>query len=211
MPTIRIMLVGARLFAEALAVSLQADSDFDVTSIQVDPVAAIDGVREAEPDIVVVDDTAAHLDAARLVGLLRAAHRDVRILILSTSRDAQALANYIRAGAAGCVTVDRALDELMASLRQVGDGQPVFAATELIDLLTGPQPARARPALAPREIEVLQVLATGMSTEEAAAQLGISVHTLRTHLKKAMTKMDARSKVEVIIQALRSGLIQLPG
>ena len=210
MPTIRIMLVGARLFAEALAVSLRSDREFDVLAVHVDPLAALDGIRESGPDVVVLDDTTTQLDAMRLVGLLRAQQPNLQILMLSANRDPQALANYVRAGVAGCVTVDRALDELVASLKQVRTGQAVFAANELIELLTGPQPARTRPTLAPREIEVLQVLATGTSTEEAAAALGISVHTLRTHLKKAMTKMDARSKVEVIIRALRAGLIHLP-
>jgi len=210
MPTIRIMLVGARLFAEALAVSLRSIQAFEVISVHADPVDALDGVRAAEPDVVVLDATSAQLDAARLASLLRALQRDVRILILCTSGDDQALASYVRAGAMGCVTVDHALEEFIESVKQLSNGAPAFGTSELVGLLTRSQPVRTRPALAPREIEVLQVLATGMSTEEAAAQLGISVHTLRTHLKKAMTKMNARSKVEVIIQALRADLIHLP-
>ncbi|HEY7064539.1 MAG TPA: response regulator transcription factor [Chloroflexota bacterium] len=204
------MLVGARLFAEALAVSLQSDSDLHVVSVEPDPLAAIDGVREVEPDVVVLDDATALLDATRLVSLLRKARPEVHVLILATSRNVQIVANYARAGAAGWLAVDQALDELVKSIKQIGAGEPVLAARELIELVTGAQPARSRPSLAPREIEVLQVLASGMSTEEAAAQLGISVHTVRTHLKKAMTKLDARSKVEAIIQALRAGLIHLP-
>src|SRR5690349_5850641 len=116
MPTIRIMLIGARLFAEALAVSLKSAQTFEVISVHADPLAALDGVRATEPDVVVLDDTRPHLDAVRLAGLLRAAHRDVRILVLSASGDEQAMASYVRAGVMGCVTIDRALEELIESI-----------------------------------------------------------------------------------------------
>jgi NarL family two-component system response regulator LiaR len=209
-PAIKVMLVGARLFAEALAASLMATDDIDVVGVHPDPVRAIDHARAAVPDIIILDDTAAQLDVTRLISLLRGAQADVRIIILSIAINAQALASYVRAGAVGYITVDRALAELIDALRQVGNGRVLFEADQLMDVLSTPRNVRIGSTLAPRELQVLQVLATGKSTEEAATELGISVHTLRTHLKKCMTKMDARSKLEAIILALRAGLIELP-
>lgn len=207
---IRLMLVGARLFAEALAVSLQAHARINVIGVHSDPIVALDRIRQVEPDIVILDGTQPHSDLARLVGALRSARAKLRVVILALACEGETLAEYVRAGAAGCVTVHRPLSELVASLQQVHNGELLFDATDLLQLATRPPPTRTRAALAPREVEVLQVLATGKSTQEAAAELGISVHTLRTHLKKSMTKLDARSKLDAIMQALRAGIISLP-
>jgi DNA-binding NarL/FixJ family response regulator len=207
---IRMILVGARLFAEALAASLQADDSITVIGAYTDPVLAIDAVRATKPDIVVLDDTTTQLDVTRLVNVLRPSHAESRIVVLSLAANEPTLTRYARAGAAGCFAIDRSLTELIASLKHVGSGGLLFEADQLVELLAHPEGTRPASLLAPRELEVLQVLATGMSTEEAAAQLGISIHTLRTHLKKAMIKMNARSKIQLIVHALRAGLIRLP-
>jgi DNA-binding NarL/FixJ family response regulator len=209
-PAIKVMLVGARLFAEALAASLMTTDDIDVVGVYPNPVGAIDHARTTVPDIIVLDDTASQLDVARLISLLRGTQADVRIIVLTMALNTPALATYVRAGAVGCITMDQTLAELIESLRHVGSGRVLFEADQLVSLLSTPRNTRAGSTLAPRELQVLQVLATGKTTEEAAAELGISVHTLRTHLKKCMTKMDVRSKLEAIILALRAGLIELP-
>jgi DNA-binding NarL/FixJ family response regulator len=207
---IKILIIGARLFAEALAVSLGTDEELRVIGIHTDPALALDHLGQARPDVVVLDDAMAQLDAAQLIGVLRGVQSDLRAIVVATTCDQEALSAYVRAGAAGCVTVDRAFGEFVESVKQVNSGALLFGADQLLDLLTKPRSAGAAQSLAPREREVLQVLAMGRSTEEAAVQLGISVHTLRTHLKKAMTKLSARSKLEAIIQALRAGIIELP-
>jgi DNA-binding NarL/FixJ family response regulator len=210
MAVIKTCVIGARLFAEALAMALAADADVDVIGVHSDPLCALDHLRESRPDIVVLDDSVAQLGVVQLIGLLRSVHAGIRTIIVATNCDQGALEGYVRAGAAGCVTVDRALGEFVASVKQVHNGALLFGTDQLLDLLSRPRPAGTASHLAPREREVLQVLAMGRSTEEAARQLGISVHTLRTHLKKAMTKLGARSKLEAILQALRTGLIELP-
>ncbi len=210
MAAIKICVIGARLFAEALATGLAADGELEVVGVHSDPVTALDQLREARPDVVVLDDAIAELGVTQLIGLVRSAGSDIRSLVVCTLCDQTTLEGYVLAGAAGCITVDSALGEFVESVKQVHNGARLFGADQLLDLLTRPRNTSAAQPLAPREREVLQVLATGRSTEEAASQLGISVHTLRTHLKKAMTKLGAHSKVEVILQALRTGLIELP-
>jgi DNA-binding NarL/FixJ family response regulator len=142
--------------------------------------------------------------------MLRALRSTLRVIVLTEAVDREALVAYVRAGAVGCLAVDRAVPELVRAIKQVYAGEVLFDPGTLVDLLTGAAQRPLVQTLAPRELEVLRVLATGLSTEEAASQLRITVHTLRTHLKKAMTKLGARSKLEAIILALREGLVELP-
>lgn len=207
---VRIILVGARLFIEALAIALQADEAITVIGAYADPLIAIDSVRATRPNIVVLDDTATQLDLPHLVNLLKRSHAKSRIVVLSQAANGPSATRYARAGAAGCVAIDCSVPELIAALKHVGSGGLLFEADQLVEMLAQPDNEPRGPVLAPRELEVLQVLATGMTTEDAAAQLGISIHTVRTHLKKAMVKMQARSKLQLIIQTLRAGLIRLP-
>src|SRR5690348_7656420 len=99
---LRIVLVGARLFAEALAVSLQADADITVIGAYTDPLVAIDSVRATTPDIVVLDDTTAELDVPRLVHFIHRSYAESRIVVLSPAVSRPTLTRYARAGAAGC-------------------------------------------------------------------------------------------------------------
>ncbi|HLH23366.1 MAG TPA: response regulator transcription factor [Chloroflexota bacterium] len=207
---VRITLVGSRLVIEALAGCFESNDDVEVTGVYPDPVQAISYIRETKPDIVVLDDITARSDAARLIRLLRGTQSEIRIVVLTAALDRRSQARYIRAGAVWCLTTDQTVIELVETLRQIGKGQVLFNADQIVDLLTAPRHPAELLTLAPRELEVLQVLATGKSAEDAAAELGISIHTLRTHLKKCMAKMGVRSKLEAIIGALRAGLIELP-
>jgi DNA-binding NarL/FixJ family response regulator len=121
-----------------------------------------------------------------------------------------ALLDYVISGVQGLLTTDHTIEELISSIEQVQAGRVSFAPDQLVELLNQP-PAQSVPRpLAPREVEVLQVLGTGVSTQQAAEQLAMSVHTLRTHLKHAMRKLQARSRLEAVLIAYNAGLIELP-
>jgi DNA-binding NarL/FixJ family response regulator len=106
---------------------------------------------------------------------------------------------------------------LAAAIRRADAGQVLFAPDVLIRLLapgrhpvaeTAPRLATVRPS--DRELAVLRLVATGLSTAEVAAPLYISGHTVRAHLKSALRKLGARSKLEAVLIAVRAGWITLP-
>jgi two-component system response regulator DesR len=214
---VRVLLAGfQRLFAEALRLSLAAERGIDVVGV-LDAVQLrlalpdrqlADRLRRTQADVLVLDGSLARLDPAALIASLHAALPRLKIIVvLATHDDARERACSV-AGAVGCLAADaHSPAELARLIRQVhAAGMPVA------------EPAAALPAaealplqpLAPRERAVLQLLATGVSTEETATQLAISAHTVRTHLRNAMLKLQAHSKLEAIVLALKLGLIELP-
>ncbi|HZU07058.1 MAG TPA: response regulator transcription factor [Chloroflexota bacterium] len=214
---VRVLLAGLhRLFAEALRLSLAAEEGIEVVGV-LDSVQLrlalpdrrlADRLRRTQADVLVLDGSLARLDPAALIASLHAALPRLKIIVVFATHDDAQERSCLMAGAVGCLAADtRPPAELARLIRQVHAVSAPVA-----------EPAAALPAaealplqpLAPRERAVLQLLATGVSTEEAAAQLAISAHTVRTHLRNAMLKLQAHSKLEAIVLALKLKLIELP-
>jgi DNA-binding NarL/FixJ family response regulator len=213
----RVLLAGfQRLFAEALRLSLAAERGIDVVG-ELDSVqlragmpdrVLVDRLRRARADVLVLDGSLARLDPAALIASLHAALPRLKIVVVLATHDNAREQSCLMAGAVGCLAADAHPPAGLARLiRQVhAAGVPV---AEPAAALPAAPPLPLQP-LAPRERAVLQILATGVSTEETATQLAISAHTVRTHLRNAMLKLQAHSKLEAIVLALKLGLIELP-
>lgn len=219
-PRIKVLVVGGhQLLADSLAIALASHPELEVVGTETDPGLAPVRIRRNEPDIILLNNFLASGDCAEIINRLRLEAPDVKVIVLtsSSSDDDEELLACVQAGASGHQTTDRQPTELVDSIKRVHAGELVFAPDVLVNLVTrprSPSPPRATDVaaqpLAPRELQVLQTVATGMSTGEAATSLGITVHTVRAHLKNVMTKLQAHSKLEAVIFALKKGLIQLP-
>ena len=162
----------------------------------------------AGADVVLIDDLS-------LTSRLREDRSDVKVILLEAGRDPDVTLACIRAGATACVSEATSPAALADVVRRVYAGEAVYEQAILIELVQRPNtaaPARPRrtATLSDRECEVLAVLATGANLSEAADCLCISPNTVRTHLKNIMVKLEARSKLEAVIIAIRDGQITLP-
>ena len=211
MPGIKVLVIGeCRLLVEAIGSALTAQHEVEMVGTYPDVDLALERVRDIRPDMALLDNSFAQLDVVRYAARLRDACPKLRIVVLTRIVDRLTLLAYVLAGVDGHLTLERSLADLIHSIKQVHDGQVLFPPDQLVSLLTQP-PAQPIPKpLAPREVEVLQVLGTGVRTEQAAVELAMSVHTLRTHLKHAMRKLQAHSKLEAVLIAYKAGLIELP-
>ncbi len=218
-PRVKVLLVGGhQLLADSLASALGSHPDLDVIGTATDPGMAPTMIRRTQPDVVVLNNFLGTSDCADVIRRLRSDSPSLKVIVLtSSSEDDDDLLACVHAGASGHQTFDRQAVELVDSIRRVNAGELVFAPDVLVNLMTRPRlpsPDKASEppaqALAPRELQVLQTVATGISTGEAALALGITVHTVRAHLKNVMTKLQAHSKLEAVIFALKKGLIELP-
>jgi DNA-binding NarL/FixJ family response regulator len=179
--------------------------------VTVDLVAQVAHVR---PDVALLDPAAdddAFLPALRA---LTAAHPGLRAVVLGEAR-AGAAAEALGAGARAYLRVAASGEEVIAAIAAVERGLIVVdpaVAGSLLDRLTGtataplPTPA-AVPALTGREMEVLQLLAAGLTTRGIARQLGVSEHTAKFHIGSILTKFDAGSRAEAVAVAARAGLL----
>jgi DNA-binding NarL/FixJ family response regulator len=132
-------------------------------------------------------------------------------VVLLDSSDSSLVSAALRSGVRGVISRDATPEEIESAIQAVNAGLVVFAAESLPDLLPGPRPAREALAepLSDRELEVLNLIAEGQSNKLIAHTLGISEHTIKTHVASIFVKLGAGSRTEAVSQAIRRGLVML--
>jgi DNA-binding NarL/FixJ family response regulator len=201
---------GHFLLAHALARVLSQESDIDVIGVRRE--LDIVSLRRTRPDVLVLGYFLMLSHGPEFIEELRREISDLRILVLTATLDEETLACCVRFGTVGCVTKSQHPEELAIAIRQVALGQVLFSSEILVRLLRAevrraPDVDSAVQPLRPREVEVLTALASGQNAVEIAHQMVISPHTVRSHLRSALTKLRARSRAEAIAIAVRRGLI----
>ncbi|MFN2520703.1 MAG: LuxR C-terminal-related transcriptional regulator [Candidatus Limnocylindria bacterium] len=194
------------LFAEALGSVIRALPGFDLVGIAVTGPQALSMARERQPEIVLLDYHLPGYSAETLLPRIRDVAPGARTIILTSDATQKSVAAAIQAGAAGYLTKDRALDDVVDALAQVAGGRSA---------LTEEQRATARAAeggedgdrLTAREVEILRLLARGRDTVAIADDLTISGNTVRTHLQNIFGKLGAHSKLEAVTMATGRGLL----
>ena len=220
-PTIRVVLVDDQpLIRTGLHTTLDYEFDLEVIAEAGDGAAALAVVRAQRPDVVLLDIRMPGMDgiaALREISGDRALS-DVRVLVLTTFDLDEYVADALAAGASGFLLKTADPDELIRAIRVVARGEalldPAVTRRVIRTFLTRTGPtdsgAAARVgALTDREREVTTLVAHGLSNEEIATRLVISPATARTHVSRAMTKLDARDRAQLVVYAYRSGLVAL--
>jgi DNA-binding NarL/FixJ family response regulator len=177
---------------------------FQVVGMAADGPEALQLAEGADPDLVLVDFRMPRLGGVELVRRLRDVAPGARILVYTAdARDAD-VAELLKAGAIGVVLKEAPLVDLVRALTSVLDGRayvdPAFAGLGLVG------PGR-RTELTPREVEVLGLLAEGLSYESIGNRLAISSETVRTHVRKACERLNASTSTQAVATALRQRLI----
>ena len=190
----RLFLAGVRAELEGLVDIVGAASDVD---------EAIEGIREATPDVVLVDVHMPGGGGLTVVENVASTHPDVKFLALSVSDAAEDVIAMIRAGARGYVTKSISPDELAESIERVQAGDAVFSprlAGFVLDAFADTMSAPADPELdqlTPREKEVLRQIARGYSYKQVARRLSISVKTVESHVSAVLRKLQLSSRYEL--------------
>jgi DNA-binding NarL/FixJ family response regulator len=174
---------------------------------------AIDGIRAAAPDVVLVDVHMPGGGGEAVIRAVRDAQPDVRFLALSVSDAAEDVIAVIRAGARGYVTKAISASELAEAIRRVADGDAVFSprlAGFVLDAFRGASVPTTDPELdqlTPREREVLQLIARGYAYKEIALRLAISAKTVETHVSAVLRKLQLSTRHELSRWAAARNLI----
>jgi DNA-binding NarL/FixJ family response regulator len=201
-----------------LRMILEAQSDLEVLGEATDGLEALDLVRELAPDVVLMDIRMPELDgieATRRVALTGAA---TRVLVLTTYGMDEYVYDALKAGAAGFLVKTESPERLVEAVRIVARGEALLApeiTRRLVDrFVSGMRPnAPAPPALGEltaRELEVLKLIARGWSNAEIATELIVSEGTVKTHVARVLSKLDLRDRVQAVVFAYESGLVE-PG
>ena len=201
-----------RIVREGLKSLLQAQNDMEVVAEAGDGREAMEMAEEFGPDVVVMDVAMPHLNGIEATRRLMSDHPDTKVVALSMHSDRRYVAEALKAGASGYLLKDGAFDELADAIRTVMNNK-VYLSPRIADVVVedyvrhlpkaGPS---AFAALTSREREVLQLLAEGKATKQAAAALHVSVKTVETHRRQIMEKLDLHSVAELTKYAIREGL-----
>jgi DNA-binding NarL/FixJ family response regulator len=217
-PAIRVLVAhGDRLARAGLGALLDAEPDVDVAGSAADGAQAVALADELHPDVLLLDMAVPGVDALTVMRILAEADRtDVRVLVIGESDDDEKIFSSLRAGASGFLVRDAEPVELMQGIRRVAAGEAALSPSSVrrvIDELAGqPDPLRASPALleelTSRELEVMVLVAGGLSNEEIAQQLVVTLATAKTHVSRVMTKLRAHHRAQLVTLAYESGLVQ---
>jgi DNA-binding NarL/FixJ family response regulator len=214
-PTIRVLLVDDQeLIRTALSMVMADIEDVEVVGEAATGKDAVRLAGELAPDVVVMDIRMPGMDGIEATRRITETQTDVRVVVLTTFDDDAYVYGALRAGAAGFLVKDMALDDIIGAVRVVAAGDALIAPSvtrRLIhDFASRPEPAVGRrelKAITDREREVLILVGSGLSNAEIAAELCISVATAKTYLTRLLTKLDARDRVQLVIMAYEAGLV----
>ena len=178
---------------------------FEVVGRSRDGVAAVADVKETKPDIALVDYRMPYLGGVELLEQIREAAPDTLIAVYTADTDQSIVGAVFDAGAHALILKDAPLADLVQALRTICAGQRYVDPALAQVMLHG---AASKPALTPREAEVLAHVADGLTHAEIGNRLSISPETVRTHVRKACERLNARTRTHAVATALRLGLFQ---
>jgi DNA-binding NarL/FixJ family response regulator len=214
---IRVLLADDQALVRAgFRMILKAESGIEVVGEAADGAEAVGRARELAPDVVLMDVRMPAMDGIEATRRIAAGDDAPRVLVLTTFDLDEYVYEALRAGASGFLLKDAPEEQLVSGIRIVADGGSLFAPAvtrRLIERFAGGPSAQPPPALGeltPRELEVLRLVARGLSNAEIAGTLVVSEHTVKTHVARILQKLDLRDRVQAVVLAYEAGVVR-PG
>ncbi len=211
--TIGVLIVDDhRMFSESLARLLDDEDGIDVLGVAATGADAVEMVNRLHPKVVLMDYQLPDQDGVAVTAAIRRENPTVMVVMLTGSTEDRVLLAAIDAGCSGFLTKDRAAGEVVHAVRAAAVGEALISPALLARLL--PKLNRTRRSLgedlSDREREILGFLARGMTNKLIAAELFLSVNTIRNHVQSVLAKLGAHSKLEAVSTAVREGIIDYP-
>ncbi len=214
--TVKVVLADDQaLVRRGFRLILEAEPDLEVVAEAEDGQQAVDAVRRHRPAVVLMDIQMPGLDGlAATRRILAEAAGDTRVLILTTFERDDYVFEALQLGASGFLLKTAPPEELITAVRVVARGEALLSPSvtrRVIQEVTR-QPRRARPStdlgrLTPRELEVLRLVAEGLTNAEIAARLYLTEATVKTHTSNLLSKLGLRDRVQAVIFAYRNGVV----
>lgn len=212
---------------------LEASADLEIIGTALSGETALDDIRRLKPDVVLLDLGLPRMSGIDVTRVVKAEVPKVEILIFTIFDEEDKVLEAVQAGASGYLLKGTPADKMVEAIKEVAQGgtviQPSLARRLLkhfrVPETPGPEataaPTPAAPSAPPlpaepegkklsaRETEILQLIAKGVSNNEAATMLNLSKATIRTHLEHIYRKLEVTNRVEAVTEGLRKGIIQM--
>jgi NarL family two-component system response regulator LiaR len=192
---------------------IESKPDMELVGEAADGIEAVEKARELRPDVILMDLVMPRKGGVEAIGDIVRESPEARILVLTSfSEDDQAFP-AIRAGAMGYIIKDSLPEELLGAIRDIHQGQPYLQPAIARRLMQELGQAGASPPLTEllteREIEVLKLVARGLTNQEIADELVVSKRTVDSHTSSILTKLKLANRTQAALYALRQGLVSL--
>lgn len=168
-------------------------------------------VVELEPDVVFMDVRMPGISGIEATKQIRKANPGTKVILITIDESRGAISEAIQAGVSGYLLKDASADALLDAAKQAVEGRAVIHPQLTKTFIEEVQHADEAPTSTPlskREREILQMVANGSTTKEVARDLGISPHTVKTHLERIFEKLGANDRAQAVAIAIRAGLVQ---
>ena len=222
---IRIVLADAsRLTTLGITQVLEKEADMEILAVVTDGEEAVAKTIELEPDVLIIEVDLPQLSGIKATQKVRRELPHVAVVILTALEEEQTLFDAIRAGAAAYLHKDCDPKELVESIRKVRSGQfiinekifakPAVATKVLAEFrelsVYGPGSSHVFAPLSPREVQILDNIAQGMTNKEVAYTLAISEQTVKNHMSSILRKLSVNDRTQAVVYAMRQGWIKGP-
>ena len=201
---------------EGLKSMLKPEADITVVGVAADGQEALSNVTACAPNVILLDVRMPEMDGLAALGRLKAVAPRAGVLMVTLYDDPDYLLRAVSAGAAGYILKDTSRDDLIRAIRIVAEGGAIIAPAMLPDLLgrltheDGASSAKAcdlTGRLTERELQVLCLVAEGMTNRQIAAQLILSPMTIKTHVQSILAKLNVSDRTQAAVYAVRCGLL----
>ncbi|MGC9466987.1 MAG: response regulator [Anaerolineae bacterium] len=211
---IRVLIVDDHaIVREGLRWLLRTEPGIELVGEAADGVEAVSKARDLEPDVILMDLVMPRKDGIQAIIEIREHQSDARILVLTSFAEDDKVFPAIKAGAQGYLLKDTSPQALLTAIRDVHAGlpsmHPVVARKLIQELQRPPDLPPTEEPLTVREVEVLRLVARGLSNEEIAERLVVSERTARTHVSNILRKLHLANRTQAALYAIREGLARL--
>jgi NarL family two-component system response regulator LiaR len=212
---IRILLADDHMVVrKGLETLISTQSDMQVVGTAVDGEEAVSNVLLLDPDVILLDIQMPRKNGVEAITDIKAQLPEARILVLTSFSEDDTVFAAIKAGAQGYLLKDSSSGELLQAIRNVYQGRSSLhpdIALKVIHELNKPAPGLppTEEPLTEREVEVVRLVARGLSNQEIAEQLVVSERTVRTHISNILSKLHLANRTQAALYALRQGLASL--
>jgi DNA-binding NarL/FixJ family response regulator len=208
---IRILIVDDHaVVRKGLAMVLRQETDFEIVGDAHNGRAGLETAQKLNPDVVLIDLVMPEMDGQEMALILRKSHPNIKIMMLTGTEVDDRVYALVAAGVEGYVLKNIEPGELVRAIRSVISGE-TYLHPDVMKKVVEQMPLERKPsvALTPRELEVLEWMATSKTYRQIADVLGVSEETIRSHAKNVLDKFGEPNRAQAVLAAIRKGFLEL--